>query len=86
MKRSNCGSCCGYFSINANAQKDHLEIAFGAYEAQEYYKAITLLKKAYSKEKDKANKAEIIYKTADCYRMVNDSKQSETWYRKALKI
>lgn len=74
------------FSINANAQTDHLAVANLAYEAQEYYKAITLLKKAYSKEKDKANKAEIIYKTAECYRFVNDSKQAETWYRKALKL
>jgi len=76
----------GLFSINANAQKDHLAEANLAYEAQEYYKAITLLKKAYSKEKDKANKADIIFKTAECYRFVNDSKQSETWYRKAIKL
>lgn len=76
----------GLFSINANAQTDHLAVANLAYEAQEYYKAITLLKKAYSKEKDKANKAEIIYKTAECYRYVNDMKQAETWYRKALKL
>jgi peptidoglycan-associated lipoprotein len=76
----------GLFSINANAQKDHLEVANLAFDGQEYYKAITLLKKAYSKEKDKSNKAEIIFKTAECYRFVNDSKQAETWYRKALKI
>ena len=74
------------FSTTASAQKDHLEVANLAYEAQEYYKAITLLKKAYSKEKDKANKADIIYKTAECYRFVNDTKQAETWYRKALKL
>ncbi|MBL4585446.1 MAG: OmpA family protein [Flavobacteriales bacterium] len=74
------------FTINANAQKDHLEVANAAYEAQEYYKAITLMKKAYSKEKDKSNKADIIYKTAECYRYVNDTKQSETWYRKAIRI
>lgn len=76
----------GLFSVNANAQKDHLEVANLAFESQEYYKAITLLKKAYSKEKDKANKADIIYKTAECYRFVNDTKQAETWYRKALKL
>ena len=76
----------GLFSISVSAQTDHLAIANQAFEGQEYYKAITLLKKAYSKEKDKANKAEIIYKTAECYRFVNDSKQAETWYRKALKI
>jgi peptidoglycan-associated lipoprotein len=74
------------FSTSASAQTDHLEVANLAFESQEYYKAITLLKKAYSKEKDKANKADIIYKTAECYRFVNDSKQAETWYRKALKL
>lgn len=76
----------GLFSVNVNAQKDHTEVANLAYEAGEYYRAITLLKKAYSKEKDKAAKADIIYKTAQCYRFVNDMKQAETWYRKALKL
>ena len=74
------------FSINASAQKDHLAEANKTYEAGQYFEAITLMKKAYSKEKDKANKADIIYKTAECYRMVNDMKQAETWYRKAIKI
>jgi peptidoglycan-associated lipoprotein len=74
------------FSTSASAQTDHLAVANVAFESQEYYKAITLLKKAYSKEKDNANKADIIYKTAECYRFVNDSKQAETWYRKALKL
>ncbi len=76
----------GLFSINVNAQTDHLAVANQAFDSQEYYKAITLLKKAYSKEKDKANKAEIIYKTAESYRFVNDMKQAETWYRKTLKL
>lgn len=76
----------GLFSITASAQTDHFEVANLAFEAQEYYKAIPLLKKAYSKEKDKAKKAEIIYKTAECYRLTNDMKQSETWYRKAVKL
>ncbi|MCF8461059.1 MAG: OmpA family protein [Flavobacteriales bacterium] len=76
----------GLFSINVNAQTDHLAVANQAFDSQEYYKAITLLKKAYSKEKDKANKADIIFKTAECYRFVNDTKQSETWYRKVLKL
>ena len=61
----------GLFSINASAQKDHLAEANKTYEAGQYFEAITLMKKAYSKEKDKANKADIIYKTAECYRMVN---------------
>jgi peptidoglycan-associated lipoprotein len=73
-------------SLNASAQTDHLAVANLAFEAQEYYTAIPLLKKAYSKEKDNAKKADVIYKTAECYRYINDLKQAETWYRKAIKI
>lgn len=76
----------GTISLSAMAQKDHLSTAKMAFESKEYYKAIPLLKKAYSKEKDKANKADVIYWTAECYRHVNDTKQAETWYRKAIKI
>ncbi|MFT4545442.1 MAG: peptidoglycan-associated lipoprotein [Bacteroidia bacterium] len=76
----------GLLSVNASAQKDHLVEANQTYEAGQYFEAITLMKKAYSKEKDNANKADIIYKTAECYRYVNDMKQAETWYRKAIKI
>lgn len=76
----------GLFSLNVLAQTDHLQVANLAYEAKEYYTAINLFKKAYAKEKEKANKAEIIYRLAECYRYVNDSKQAETWYRKALSI
>lgn len=76
----------GLFSMSVSAQTDHFAIANKAFEGQEYYKAITLLKKAYSKEKDKANKAEIIFKTAESYRYINDMRQAETWYRKALRI
>lgn len=74
------------FTLNVQAQKDHLVVANLAYEAKEYYSAINLFKKAYAKEKEKANKAEIIYRLAECYRFVNDSKQAETWYRKAASI
>ena len=76
----------GLFSLTASAQKDHLQVANLAYDAKEYYSAINLFKKAYAKEKDKANKADVIYKLAECYRFVNDSKQAETWYRKAISI
>jgi len=73
-------------TLNVQAQSEHLDVANRAYEAKEYFAAINLFKKAYSKEKEKANKAEIIYRLAECYRYVNDSKQAETWYRKAVSI
>lgn len=76
----------GLISLNASAQKELYDEAMNAYNSQLYNEAIVLMKKAYAKEKDKSKKAEIIFKTAECYRFVNDSKQAETWYRKALQV
>jgi peptidoglycan-associated lipoprotein len=67
------------------AQRNYIEIADNSYKKGDFYIAIDQYKEAYSKEKDKAKKAEIIYKTAGCYRMANDIKQAEVWYDKAIK-
>jgi peptidoglycan-associated lipoprotein len=67
------------------AQRNYLKEADYAFNNLEYYNAIELYKKAYTKEKDKAVKSEIVFKIAECYRHVNDLKQAETWYQKAIK-
>jgi peptidoglycan-associated lipoprotein len=56
-----------------------------AFSKGDYYDAATLYKKAFSKEKNKVKKAEIIYKVAESYRMTNDYKNQEVWYAKAIK-
>jgi peptidoglycan-associated lipoprotein len=56
-----------------------------AFMKGDYFDAAALYKKAFTKEKNKAKKAEIIFKTAECYRMTNDVKNQEVWYLKALK-
>jgi peptidoglycan-associated lipoprotein len=71
----------------ATAQKRKSDRAYSAFNAGEYYDAIDLFKDAYSKTK-KANKnsrTELIFMIAECYRLVNDPKNSETWYRLAVK-
>lgn len=73
-------------TLTSNAQKDLTKEAFDVFDAQEYTNAIAALKKAYGKEKDKAKKAEIIFKVAECYRLTNNWKQGEVWYRKAIKV
>jgi peptidoglycan-associated lipoprotein len=73
------------FSTNLAAQKNFMEDADKAYKSKEYFNAIELYKKAYTKAKKKEDKALIIFKTAECYRMVGDNKQSEAWYTKAIK-
>lgn len=70
-----------------SAQKRKTQRAYDAFEAGEYYEAIDLFKDAYSKtgKSDKAARAELIFMVAEAYRMVNDPRNSETWYKLAVK-
>ncbi len=73
------------FSVNAKAQKNFSKDAEKAFDNYEYFNAIELYKKAYTKAKKKEEKALIIFRTAECYRLIGDNKQSEAWYLKAIK-
>jgi peptidoglycan-associated lipoprotein len=68
----------------SNAQKNFFKDAEKAYNNGEYFAAIELYKKAYSKA-PKKSKSEILFKTAECYRRINDYKQAETYYDKTIK-
>lgn len=70
-----------------NAQKRKTQRAYDAYEAGEYYEAIDLFKDAYSKtsKSDKAARAELVFMVAEAYRRVNDPRNSETWYKLAVR-
>ena len=67
------------------AQKDVTIKADNALKAGQYFKAIDLYKYSYGKAKDKALKAEIIFSVANCYRLINDYRHAESWFRKAIK-
>lgn len=73
------------FSNQLFAQKNYKQDADKQFLTESYYTAIELYKKAYSKEKSKGVKAEILYQVAECYRLIEDMKQAESWYRKAVK-
>jgi len=73
------------FATISNAQKNYTKDADKAFANEEYFNAIELYKKASTKETKKAAKAEIIFKIAECYRHINDTKQAEVWYDKAVK-
>src|SRR5690348_10850574 len=60
-------------------------LADKAYESGDYYDAINLYKKAFTKEKNKAKKGELLFKVGECYRLVNDTKNQEVWFAKAVK-
>jgi peptidoglycan-associated lipoprotein len=70
-----------------SAQKRKSERAYASFEAGEYYDAIDLFKDAYSKtnKSDKNTRTELVFMIAECYRLTNDPKDAETWYKLAVK-
>ena len=80
--------CFVLFSATAFAQKNSLASADDAFKARSWFDAIDLYKKAYTDMKGngkKNEKARIIFQVAECYRMMDDPKQEEQWYAKAVK-
>ena len=75
------------FSLNTTGQNKAtlLREANLAYKCKQFSTAIDLYKKAYKKV-DRNTKADIIYNVAECYRLLKDSRNSEVWYKKAIKI
>jgi peptidoglycan-associated lipoprotein len=71
----------------AGAQRRKSEKAYAAFNAGEYYDAIDLFKDAYSKagKSDKNTRSELVFMIAECYRLTNDPKDAETWYKQAVK-
>ena len=74
------------FSAEVNAQKNFGAEADKAFETEQYSVAIDLYKQAYNKvKKNKAEKARILYRLAECYRMTNNIKQSVSWFQRVIK-
>jgi tetratricopeptide (TPR) repeat protein len=73
-----------FTSENSSGQSKRLERADAAFETGEYFLAIDLYKDAYNAVNDRNIRSEIIFKTAECYRKINDSRQAEVWYKKAI--
>ena len=61
--------------------------ADAAFSLEQYTTAIELYRKAYEKTKNRAEKAEIIFKQAECYRLLAKikHKQAENYYERAIK-
>ncbi len=69
------------------AQKRKSERAYASFNAGEYFDSIDLFKDAYSKtsKSDKNTRSELVFMIAECYRLTNDPKNAETWYKLAVK-
>ena len=74
-----------FLAVVSFAQKNFLKEADKAYDAKEFFKAVDLYKNAYTKEKKADKKAKILFRTAECYRHINQIKEAETFYSKAIK-
>lgn len=75
---------CTLFFATTFAQKNFYKEAEKKYATFEYYAAIDLYKAAYKKAPKKL-KPECLWKIAECYRLINDVKQAELNYQKAIK-
>jgi len=76
----------GLITIQLSAQNksNQFSKADKLFETGDYFKAIDIYKKAYSKTKKKPAKAEISFKIAECYRLMNMTKEAPSWYKKAI--
>jgi len=67
------------------AQKQKTERAYAAYNAGSYFEAIDYFKDVYSKTRDKQLKADMVFMVSECYRLINDPKNAELWYKRAVR-
>jgi peptidoglycan-associated lipoprotein len=68
-----------------SAQKQKTERAYAAFEAGSYYEAIDFFKDVYSKTREKQLKAEMVFMVSECYRLINDPKNAEQWYKRSVR-
>src|ERR1041384_7371830 len=70
------------------SNKGSIAAARDAFEKKEYYISADNYRKVYSggSKLSKEEKIESAFKTAECYWLMNDMKNAEGWYKKALKL
>ncbi|MCG9881589.1 MAG: OmpA family protein [Bacteroidia bacterium] len=67
-------------------KKGSITAAREAFLKKEYFISGTNYRKVYSSTKNKQEKIESANKAAECYWLMNDMKNAESWYRKAIKV
>ena len=87
MKRSLIGLFILLLFLPGNlySQKHKTERAYAAYNAGNYFEAVDLFKGVYSRTRDKQVKSDMVFMVSECYRLINDPKDAEAWYKKAVK-
>ncbi len=70
-----------FLSLSVFAQRNFVEAADKDFEDQKYSIAVDKYKKAYSKTKDRDEKNRIRFQMGECYRMMNNAKRAEVYYK-----
>ena len=73
------------YDLFAQEKSRRMKKADAAFSAERYMDAVELYKKAYKKTKNRALKAEIIFKQAECYKEAGKTKRSLSYYKRAIK-
>lgn len=72
-------------NYGAYAQRNFAQEADKKFELEQYYDAIPIYKKAYTKVKgNKVERARILYQIGLCYRLVNDTKNAESTFKRVV--
>ncbi len=70
-----------FIASSVFAQRNYVEAADQDFEDMKYSIAVEKYKKAYSKTKDRDEKNRIRFQMAECYRMMNNAKRAEVYYK-----
>ena len=86
MKLILCLTAVFYLSVLGTSQKNFAKEADNAFMNESFYSAIELYKKAEVKEKKPAEKARINFQIAECYRMMVEPAQAQTFYKRSVML
>jgi peptidoglycan-associated lipoprotein len=86
MKLILCLTAVFYLTVLGTSQKNFAKEADNAFMNESFYSAIELYKKAEVKEKKPAEKARINFQIAECYRMMVEPAQAQTFYNRSVML
>jgi peptidoglycan-associated lipoprotein len=86
MKLILCLTAVFYLTVLGTSQKNFAKEADNAFMNESFYSAIELYKKAEVKEKKPAEKARINFQIAECYRMMVEPAQAQTFYKRSVML
>ena len=86
MKLILCLTAVFYLTALGTSQKNFAKEADNAFLNESFYSAIELYKKVEVKEKKPAEKARLNFQIAECYRMMVEPEQAQTYYQRSVML